>query len=442
MSFEPRVYLSTYLTTLLIQGCTVLQGMLLARMLGPEGRGEFAVIQLWPSVFATLGLFGAHFVFARRAGVEKNADLLIRDSITVSCLTAILTGLFCFAVIPILIPEKNHYLTRYMLLFVVFVPLYQIRTIVAAVDQGSGNFRLLNISRALLYPAFFGGLILVWFLSNDRLLGAVFALLAANLAVVAFRVSCAGQLRGLGVFQISPLGLLRKGLPYQVTIFFQLSSQYVDQVILLWLLSPVDLAMYIVARSSASVIGSLPSSLGLISLSEATRLNKHTGFEPLARTLRRGGLVVLLLGVSIAPLFQFLIPLIYGNGFSPAIPLAVYLMVGVIALGLSEIIEQTLRGHGTPMVVIAPKSIGLAVLVAVGVLCVPRYGSAAVAVGFSISQFVVLSLLVRVILVHFCHSSIRHLIPRRDDFKFIVNQLKYFPMRRWLSGGSLKGPDP
>ena len=181
--------------------------------------------------------------------------------------------------------------------------------------------------------------------------------------------------------------------------------------------------MYVVARSSASVVGSLPSSLGLISLSEATRLNKNTGFTPLAKLLRRGGLLVLLLGLCFAPLFQLLIPLVYGDEFNSAIPLAIYLVFGVMTLGLSDIIEQSMRGHGVPMVVIFPKGVGLVVLVLFGTTCVSKYGVAAMAIGFTVSQLIVLVLLIKEILSCFTNSSIKQLIPRLDDFKYILNKI-------------------
>ena len=198
-----------------------------------------------------------------------------------------------YPVSPSLDSGQNEYLLRYIVIFFIFIPLFQIRTNLAAVDQGRGNFKLLNVSRAILYPIFFVGLVYSWYFSEDRLLGAVIALLIGNGAVILFRLFAAFRLDVFGSVTLSPLKLFREGLPYQATVFLQLSSQYVDQILLLWLLNPVDLAMYVVARSSASVISSLPSSLGLISLSQATQLDRDTGFLPLAQMLRRGGMVVI-----------------------------------------------------------------------------------------------------------------------------------------------------
>ena len=41
-----------------IQGLNVLTGIVLARTLGPAGRGELAAVMLWPSILAAVGSLG------------------------------------------------------------------------------------------------------------------------------------------------------------------------------------------------------------------------------------------------------------------------------------------------------------------------------------------------------------------------------------------------
>src|SRR5688500_5226495 len=48
----------TLLGTLLVYATAVLTGPLAARLLGPEGRGTLAAIQLWPSALATIAMLG------------------------------------------------------------------------------------------------------------------------------------------------------------------------------------------------------------------------------------------------------------------------------------------------------------------------------------------------------------------------------------------------
>lgn len=73
-----RAYAGTFATCVLIQGLTVVQGIIIARLLGPVGRGEYAAVILWPSVFAAIGIFGTNVALAR--AVARRSSLVSRIS--------------------------------------------------------------------------------------------------------------------------------------------------------------------------------------------------------------------------------------------------------------------------------------------------------------------------------------------------------------------------
>lgn len=60
----------TMATNLIIAALGIVMGILSARLLGPQGRGELATIQLWPTFIAAFGMLGmpeAVLYFASRA---------------------------------------------------------------------------------------------------------------------------------------------------------------------------------------------------------------------------------------------------------------------------------------------------------------------------------------------------------------------------------------
>ena len=424
------MYIGTYFTSVFIQGCTVLQGMVLARMLGPEGRGQFAAILLWPSMFAALGLMGVNMALTRRAGAGEDPGLLSRSAIIISSITGITTVLVCYFCVPYLIPEQDRNLIPYISVFLLFIPLNQMALNLLAIDQGVGNFRLLNLSRAILYPVFFSGIIYVWFFAEDRLMGGILALLVGNGAVLIIRLRAKWHTLGK-TSQFLPLkNLFREGALYQLTAVFTLASQYVDQILLLWILNPRQLGIYVVARSSSSIISSLSSSLGLISLTEATQLGKENGFLPLARMLRRGSLALFFLAIFFAPLFHVLIPVIYGSDFVSAIPFAVILLAGLVAAGLSDIIEQTLRGHGLPLAGFLARTAGGITLAIVGGVTATSLGVMGVVIGFVVANWVVLGIFLRVIYLNFDNANIKQIVPKFEDAIFIFYHLKQLIFRQ------------
>ncbi len=76
-----------------IVGLNLVQGILLARLLGPEGRGEYASAILFTQVLLYIGLFGGIEVIARYASNEAvSIRKLRRAAVQLSLLTATITA--------------------------------------------------------------------------------------------------------------------------------------------------------------------------------------------------------------------------------------------------------------------------------------------------------------------------------------------------------------
>src|SRR5438477_6264996 len=99
-----REFASTLITNVVIQGCTVIQGILVARLLGPVGRGQFAAAILWPNLFAAMGGMGVGVALARRAGRTADLARVIRTGLALTLLSGALAAALCAAAIPWLLP--------------------------------------------------------------------------------------------------------------------------------------------------------------------------------------------------------------------------------------------------------------------------------------------------------------------------------------------------
>src|SRR5215469_18551217 len=95
-----REFASTLLTNVLIQGCTIVQGILVARLLGPVGRGQFAAAILWPNLFASMGGMGVGVALARRAARAADVAPIIRAALVVTLLTGTIVTALCALAIP------------------------------------------------------------------------------------------------------------------------------------------------------------------------------------------------------------------------------------------------------------------------------------------------------------------------------------------------------
>src|SRR5665811_192160 len=79
-------YLLTLLTNLTLAGINAITGVAIARLLGPEGRGQLAAIQTVPTIVAAIAMVGQTDALVYFAA--KNRDR-VRDYLATSVLIAL-----------------------------------------------------------------------------------------------------------------------------------------------------------------------------------------------------------------------------------------------------------------------------------------------------------------------------------------------------------------
>lgn len=413
-----RAYAGTFATCVLIQGLTVVQGIIIARLLGPVGRGEYAAVILWPSIFAAVGIFGTNVALARAAARTTRHDGVIRTSILLALLTGTLASAACYLALPHLLPEASGHLLGLSRLFVAFILLNHLSQNVVAVDQGAGNFMRLNLTRMLLYPVYVAFLVAMWVYDVRQVAWAAAGLLLANAAVVVVRLIFALKdmpLRG-------PLYSLRRTLRESARFGLVGAAMplylHADKAILLWLLGAENLGLYVVALSASTAISSITESTATVTFTAAAQAKPGDGFERIARTFRISALLRLLFGGLLALAMPLLLPLVYGHEFAPAVNPARLLIVGSAFGGLANLLDQALRGQGRPLAGLEARIAGLVVILATGIGLSKYLGLLGMCLAFAVGQAVCLAIFIWRVNRHFDNRQVcRQYIPAVNDAK-------------------------
>ena len=402
------------------------QGVILARVLGVDGRGGLAAIVLWPNIIANIGLLGTRMSITRAAAAtHDDIDPVTRAGILLSLIFSMISVVAGLALLPLLMPETSSDIMGLARTFMVlFVPASILSAILAAVDHGQGRFRRLNFFRLLQSPLFVLFLVVLIVLGRANLTYCIWASIAAFWATALGRFALLTRQLPLVGSMASLPRLIREGFPYAITGIIAQFTHRGDRILLLWLLTERDLGLYAVAFSAASVLAVVTRSMGFVSLAIAAQERAREGFDRIAQIFRGATIISVGMGIVMIAAVYLLLPVVYGREFTDARIISVVLAVGFIPYGQILLLSQIMGGQGKPMAGMISRIVGMGVMVLVAFTCSRSLGAIGVALGFLAAQAIGLCGLVMFVLRHYNSASLSGMVPTVQDAKLISRRLK------------------
>lgn len=430
-----REFVPTFATGLAIQAFTVVQGIVLARVLGPEGRGQFAAAIMWPSFFAIIGLMGVNVVLARRAAKSDDLPRLERTALWSSLITGLATMAVCGTAQAWWLGGVDPVVKTAAFVFMPFIFFNHLALCLTSIDHGAGHFHRLNLTRMLVNPVYLVLVIASILAGRVEVVWFVGCLMAATACVALFRLMLSVRSHGLRG-DVEPLGpLLREAWPFGMTGLIGPLLQTADKALLLYLLGARDLGIYTVALAAASVVGSAAAASGTVGFGMAAQAGIREGFEPVARLFRLVSWIWILGGIAAGFALPFLVPLVYGGEFASAVVPAVALLLVVALTGQSGLLDEALRAQGRAFVGIKGRVAGLSVLLVLGAALAPVWGVMGVVVASILAQLIVLIVFMLAAKAHFHEASLRTLCPGlKDAHELWRHACQKFCVRRFRVG--------
>jgi O-antigen/teichoic acid export membrane protein len=399
------------------QAALVVQGVVLARLLGPEGRGQLAAILLWPGLLAVLGVWGVDLALGRRAARPADVAAVVRSALVLAPVTAALAAAVGALVLPRLVPRADPALLPLALVYLAVVLPAHLRIVLERIDLGRGDFVRMNLGRAMLAPLTVAALAALAAAGRVSLLGAVLAYLAAEGAVAAVRVYWATRGRTLRG-PLLPMGpVARDAASFGLATGLDALVGRMDVALAVYVLSAGDVGLYVVAMAAARTLSIVGTSAGLVGFARSAGSAPGGGFAEVARMVRRLALVKLAGGAALAAAVPVLVPAVFGEAFAGAVPAALVLIAAYALAGLAAYLDQCLRGQGRPLVGVGARLAGLAVFVPLGWWGAGRWGLAGTAAAFAAAQAVTLGVLAERALAHWPGGRAADLLPRWSDVR-------------------------
>src|SRR5436309_3501871 len=366
----------TVFTQIGLLGIGALTGLLSARLLGPQGRGELAAVTLWPMALISLTHLGTNSALVFHAGRRRYGFSHVLTAATVlGVLQAIFVILLGLAALPLALRSYPPGVERLAIIFLCFAPVVILGGQPASILQGKLDLSGYNLVRTIAPAAYAMGLLALLFLRRPHLGDVVACQLVAFVLATIWGYGLVGSREG---FRLAWHGeacksLLSFGWRTQlsnVAVFF---NQRLDQLLLSVFVPPQQLGLYVVSVTVTSVLNIVPQAAGIVTYATGSNLSSNEAGRVIARSLQISlvwlGLGCLLFFV-IAP---WLIPFAFGRDFAGSVLACRILLPGSVALGLSQVLYDGARALNQPALPFHAEGCSLIVTLGCLYLLVPRF---------------------------------------------------------------------
>lgn len=357
-------------TNVVILAAAAAGGVASARVLGPAGRGQVALLVVWSHLsymVSTLGMPQGVTYLTAQATEEWFSIGRHTVKLAIShAAVALVLVVIAFATLA----ARGRVSFATSLLFVAWAPLSTVSLYGTSFVQGQGRFRLFNALRLLsgALPGAAALLLASFGMLTVGGLGAVYGL--ATLAATLVAVASTRELRSP---KATPLTLARRSQLKDFSrrnfavLLTSAANNRVDQLVLSVIAPMSVLGTYAVATTAASVIIPLSSGASMVAFPRvAAARNRAERLEQAVPFIRNVSVVALVLAIAFVTFAGSLVPLVYGPRFQAAIGPARVMGVAMVFASINVILADVLRGSNRPGRAAAAEAVGGAVT-AVGV---------------------------------------------------------------------------
>ena len=403
---------------------------LLARLLGPAGRGAYYLVSLTPSMLVSLGQFGLPSALSFFAGRGRSITALLRTALIVG--GGLSAGLIALTLV--ILPWLESTMLQaapadLLRIALISVPFQFSAGFVGAVligRQVMRNYNLILIAQSIV--ALLATILLVAWL-HLGVLGAVIGNILVALggaSAVAWegrRLVRLENRSGEGIRGRELLGYGMRLYPASVTSFL---SYRLDVYLLGWLLADAtQIGLYSMAVSLAELTFFVPDSVATVFFPRIAGAERLSADEMTPLVCRFTVLITVLVSLALIPAAFVAVNVIL-PAFVGCLPAFLVILPGVVALSVSKILSSYISGLGLPAPVAVASSVALVLNIGANLALIPAAGIVGSAAASLISYTAHAAMLTYVSTRLSRRSAFAFLIPGRMEWRRLVTGLQGF----------------
>ena len=427
MKFSKDVWI-TFCTQIVIVILGIITTMIIARALGPTGKGVYSLVILVNSLITMLGNLGIGIANIYFGGSKKYdfADLAANafsSAFILGIPLSIAFLIYYFIVSPSFLADIE---PRSIILGSIMIPLALLQVYFSHILLGQNRIKdycLVGFMQNMIFTVllllalfvFKGGLfsvILAWAASLG--VGSMFALfqvrrttpvrLAFNPAL--FKESVKFGMQGY-------LGNMMQALSYRLNMF-----------IIALFMTTAAVGYFSISTSVAEALLIVPSSIGIVIIARTPNLTAEAANMSTPRICRTAFLITAILALVLLMVAKPIIVTLFGSAFLPAVRPLYILLPGIVLSTIYVVLTNEMTGRGKPIINTIVTGIALIVTISLNLLLIPRMGIEGAALASTIS-YAVSALMTLVIFGKISKISIRDtILVTTEDIRLYHNIMR------------------
>jgi O-antigen/teichoic acid export membrane protein len=350
-----RNVMATFTTRVILIVVGLVTTVMVARILGPTGRGLYAVataIGLIGVQFGCLGMNASNIYIVSK----KRSDLprLVGNSLMVSLavgIAAIGATYVAFGIWPRMAPLHGWLLLLGLLWTPIGTAYLLTQNLLLGVDEVK-TYNLTETANRVLALIVIGCLVLTHRISPTLAFAAGLISMAAMLGVIVARL-----MRISGEWPRPSMALFRSNLSYGMRAYLMNFFCYLvirsDVLMLKYMRGALDSGLYSIAFTMSDYVGILPVLIGLLLLPKISAIEDVIEKYRMMKKATIGAVLiqgpVVLISAALAP---WAVELLFGKAYALSVPAYLWLCPGAIFLTIHVVAVQFLNGIGFPMSVV------------------------------------------------------------------------------------------
>lgn len=407
-------------------GVNFIVSVLIARTLGPEGKGQLSVLQQVPGVLMVLLNFGlaySNFYFVGRG--KQPAGEALGNSV----LAALAAGVIGAPVVWLLtigplavVPDLP---VAGAIVAAVLLPVSLVASFAVSVGNGLGLLKKASLAN-MVATGLTLLLVLVAYALGQLNVTAVLAISVIT-GVASMSLVVAAMRPRLGRLAVRTAAF-RESAKYSVKSYLGNLAGYLnyrlDIILVGYLAGAASVGVYSIAVTFAELMWYVPNALATSIQAKTMSVEEDDATAIAARTSRLTSALMLLVCVAAATLIAPVISVFYGSEFVPAVTPFLLLLPGVWVMGVAKILSGHLAGHGRLYPAV---SLLAAILnVAANLLLIPLMGIAGAALASTISYTLAGLWYLVVFTREHRLSASSTLIPTRADIEALLESIRNY----------------